>query len=145
MFLFLIWDFVCKLWNNFKNVHLHRGQICWIFQPVLDCNINSPQLVIFLSILPPWTVIQFTENHIFGFVFSLSHCASLGPMYMRLPTLCLHCITYIHWGLNFTKHGPKCWRYKDTQSLLFIVSQFSQEGRQGKQHLQRRRTGSRCT
>lgn len=37
-----------------------EGQICWSFQPVLDCSISSPQLVFFLSFLPLWTVFQFT-------------------------------------------------------------------------------------
>ena len=52
MVLFLIQNFVFKLGDNFSEVHVCGGQMCWSFQPVLDCSISSPQLVFFLYFLP---------------------------------------------------------------------------------------------
>lgn len=70
-----------------------------------------------------WTI---ESKHQICFLFF--KCPNLCPIYI------FH-LTYIHRRLSFTKHGPKSWKCKDSQSLPLTISQFSQDGSQGGQYL----------
>lgn len=61
------------------------------------------------------------ESYLWICILFFSSAKSMS-LYILLSILCPLHITCIHFGLNFAKHGPKCWRYKDTQSLLLRLS-----------------------
>lgn len=100
---FLVWNFVCKLRNKFNKGHLSRGQTLEFsissvlyYQPVISSPFCLPELscsshgVISLDLCSLFLVFQ---------IYVLAHFT-----FYSLP---LH-ITCTHWGLNLTKHGPKC-------------------------------------